>query len=277
MDQNDKVSSRPEWAPETIDLTRPSIARIYDYLLGGYHNFEIDRKYAKQAMQIFPDTAVSTRVARAFLRRAIKFVAAEGIDQFLELGSGIPTLGHVHEIARKLQPNARVAYVDIDPVAVAHSEAILADVPDTCTLQADIRQVEYILDHEKISRLIDFNRPVSISLALLLHFVPDDEEMLACVKRYVNRITSGSYLIISHGTYEDAPKDVLDQFRTITSKTPTPSKYRYRAEIAACFDGLELVEPGLVHAPLWRPETPDDPFLDQPGRSMLLVGVARKP
>lgn len=212
-----------------------------------------------------------------FLRRAVTHLLDYGIDQFLDLGSGIPTAGNTHEVAQRRNPVARVVYVDIDSLAVARSTALLADNPHAAALQADARRPMAILADPITRRLIDLDRPVGVLLLTLLHFVTADDEAYGLVETLRAALPSGSYLAISHATYEGAPPDTLAQIERLYAGTTNPGKARSRAEIARFFDGLVLVEPGLVPIPRWRPDDPDDPFSDDPGRALGLVGVARKP
>ncbi len=260
-----------------MPLDKPSPARMYDYFLGGYHNFEIDRRAAEQVLAIHPETPLIMRANRAFLRRAVSLLSERGIDQFLDIGSGIPTVGSVHEIVQRTNPATRVVYVDVDPIAVAHSEAILKDVPNTAVIEADARHTEQLLEHPELRRTLDFSRPVAVLLVALLHFVTDDDDALRMVRTFRNALPSGSYLAISHGTNENAPSDVIEQGGKVYARSTNPAMARSRSQIATFFEGLELIEPGLVYAPLWWPEGPDDLFVDQPERSINLVGVGRKP
>ncbi len=266
----------PEWLPDDVPLDKPSPARMYDYLLGGYHNFAIDRMAAEQMIALNPDAPLIMQAYRAFLRRAVKFLVAQGIDQFLDLGSVVPTVGSSHEVAQEFNPAARVVYVDIDPDTVRHSEAILEGSPNTAAVQADVRRPDQLLRHPNVSRLLDFSRPVAVLLQLL-HFVTDDEEAYQLVRVLRETMAPGSYMAISHGTYENAPREVVERLEGLYARSTTPVKLRSRVEIEAFFDGLELVEPGLIYGPLWRPEGPDDIFLDQPERSANFSGVGRKP
>jgi hypothetical protein len=263
--------------PHGVDLDRPSVARIYDYLLGGYHNFEVDRRIADEFSSIFPDLALTARVNRAFLRRVATFVSNQGIDQFLDLGSGIPTVGNVHEIVRRQTPDARTVYVDIEPVAVAHSQAILADDPGVTAILADVRRPDEVLDHPDVRKLLDFSRPVGLFAVALLHFLTEEGEAKRVIDAYKAVLAPGSYLTIGVWTYDDAPRDVMDRYSQMTHRLTTVGRPRSREEVLSFFDGFELLEPGLVHSPLWRPEGPDDAILDEPGRSITWVGVARKP
>ena len=265
-----------EWATEHTPQDRPNSARIYDYLLGGYHNFEPDRLAAEKYIAALPDARLGAQANRAFLRRVVHLCLEQGIDQFLDLGSGIPTVGNVHEIAQQTNPAARVIYVDIDPIAVAHSLAILRDNPNAAAIQADIAQPEQVLDHAEVKRLLDFCRPVAVLMVAVLHFVTDDDQAYRTVRVFRDALTLGGYVAITHFTFDDAPPDMIERFKKVMAK-PSLSKVRTHAETAQFFDGLELVAPGLVHPPLWRPEGPDDVFLTQPERVVGWAGVGRRP
>ena len=265
----------PHWAPSSIPLDKPSAARMYDYYLGGSHNFELDRKLAEEAIAMWPDLPLIMAANRAFLRRAVNYVVTQGIDQFLDIGSGIPTVGNVHEVAQAARPSARVVYVDVDPVAVAHSQAILQDTPGVAAIQGDVRRPEQILGHPEVRRLLDLDRPLAVLLVALLHFIPDDAEASNAVRALREALPPGSYLAISHASYEGMPAESREH-EQLYSRTPTPMRMRSRATIERLFDGFELVEPGLVYIPLWRPEGPNDLFLDEPERCTGFAGVARK-
>lgn len=265
----------PRWAPNDIPLDKPSAARMYDYYLGGSHNFELDRKMAEEAIALWPDLPLIMRANRAFLRRAVSYLIGQGVEQFLDIGSGIPTVGNVHEVAQRANPSARVVYVDIDPVAVAHSRAILQGVPNVTAIQGDVRQPEEILNQPQVRALLDFDQPVAVMLLALLHFIVDDAEAHSSVRILREAVVPGSYLVISHASYEG----MLEKSREheqLYARTPNPLKTRSRADIARFFEGFELVDPGLVFLALWRPEDPDDPFLGQPERSTGFAGVGRK-
>lgn len=269
--------SQPAWSSSAVSLDKPSVARIYDYVLGGYHNFEIDRQTADKFASFFPDLALTARVNRAFLRRAASFINRQGIDQFLDLGSGIPTVGNVHEIVRQHNPSARVVYVDIEPVAIAHSGAILADDPNVAAILADVRQPQDILDHPRTRALIDFTRPVGLFAVAIMHYITDDDEASRVIATFKDALPSGSFLTVGLWTYDDAPADVIEKYAQMNKALPMPGRPRSRAMIESYFDGFEFVEPGLVHSPLWQPEGPNDLILDEPERSVTWVGVARKP
>lgn len=263
--------------PRDVLADRPSIARMYDYWLGGFHNFEVDRAAAERATSVWPDMPLVLRANRGFLRRAVQFLVAQGIDQFLDVGSGIPTVGSVHEIAQQGNPSARVIYVDIDPVAVTHSRTILRDNPRATVIQADARQPEQILQEAEASGLLDLDRPVGILVVSVLHFVTDDAEAYGAVGALRGAAAPGSYLAISHGSGEGMPPEAQEQVVRVTRATPTPMKYRSRADISRFFEGFELVEPGLAYVPSWRPEGPGDLLVDEPERCLGYAGVGRKP
>jgi SAM-dependent methyltransferase len=239
---------------------------MYDYFLGGFHNFEVDRKAADEAIAIWPDLPLVMRANRAFVRRAVRFLVAEGVDQFLDIGSGIPTVGNVHEVAQKANPAARVVYVDNDPIAVADSRALLRDNPRATIIHADARQPESILADPEVSHLLDLRRPVGVLIVALLHFVTDDEEAYRIVRTMREALVAGSYLAITHASDEGLSPETQAGLIRIYRGTPTPGNLRSSAAIARFFEGFELVEPGLVYFARWRPEGPDDLFVDEPER-----------
>jgi hypothetical protein len=264
-----------DWVPPTVDLTRPSIARVYDYWLGGAHNFAVDREFSKQLFQAMPDARLAAQANRAFLHRAVRFLVDSGIRQFLDLGSGIPTVGNVHEIAHKLAPECRVLYVDIDPVAVAHSQQILADNDRAAAIQRDVRHVEAILSDPQTRSLLDLDQPVGLLMVAVLHYLPDADDPYAIVSRYRQALCPGSYVAIGHPTTDSRPAEAA-QVVAMSRQTGTPATGRTRAEIERLFTGLKLLEPGLVWAPQWRPDAPEE-VGDQPERSSNYVGVGLVP
>ncbi|WP_219414668.1 SAM-dependent methyltransferase [Pseudonocardia nigra] len=265
---------RPSWAPEDIDLDRPSAARVYDYFLGGAHNFAVDRQLAEAIASMTPNIGDTMRANRSFLRRMVRYLIGEGVTQFLDLGSGIPTVGNVHEVAQQADPDARVVYVDVDPIAVSHSRAILADDPNTTAIQADVREVDRILADPETRRLLDLDRPVAVLLLGVLHFVPDSDDPAGLVARLRDAISPGSFVAQVNVTHEDQPPEVIEA-QKLSGRTGTPIHLRSRAELLAQFAGMSLVEPGLVHIPLWRPDSPLD-VDDRRERFGALAGVARK-
>lgn len=267
--------SRPSWAPDEIDLERPSAARVYDYYLGGSHNFAADREMAQRAMAMWPELPQIMQANRAFLRRAVRFLVANGVRQFIDVGSGIPTVGNVHEVAQDTDPTAHVVYVDIDPVAVTHSRHILAGNERTAVVQADLRAPRDVLGHPEVERLIDFTTPVALLLVAVLHFVPDDDHPGEVVAAYRDALPSGSYLVVSHASHEGRPEQASTH-QELYDRTPTPMTMRSREEIAAMFDGLDMVEPGVVWLPLWRAD-PLDHVSRNPERTTGFAGVGRRP
>ncbi|MDQ2785560.1 MAG: SAM-dependent methyltransferase [Chloroflexota bacterium] len=258
-------------------LDTPSVARMYDYWLGGFHHFAVDRQMAEELTALYPALPQVAWANRAALRRVVTFLAEQGIDQFLDIGSGIPTVGNVHEVAQRINPAARVVYVDNDPVAVEHSRAILADNSLATVVEADARLPEALFAHPEVQRLLDCDRPIAVLVLALLHFIPDDAEAERIVRTLRDALAPGSYLAISHATRGYLPDETTGQIERAYTRISTGGKYRPPAVIARFFDGLTLIAPGLVYAPLWRPETPDDPFLDRPEESVNLVGVGHVP
>jgi len=263
----------PSWAPEGIDVSRPSAARVYDYLLGGAHNFEVDRALGDELVRRSPELAETMRANRVFLRRAVRFLAGAGVRQFLDIGSGVPTAGNVHEIAQQVAPDATVVYVDVDPVAVAHSDAILAADDRAAMLCADLREPGRILAEAHQTGLIDSSRPVAVLLAGVVHFVPDAADPGDLIRQLVEPLAAGSYLLISHATFDGQPPGLVETQR-LSARTATEISPRPYAEIVRYFDGLTLVEPGLVFIPQWRPD-PDEPD-GRPERIAAYAGIGRK-
>jgi S-adenosyl methyltransferase len=258
--------TRPDWAPYGVDLDRPNAARVYDFYLGGAHNFAVDRQMAAQAMAGWPELPLIMRANRAFLRRAVRFLARSGVRQFLDLGSGIPTVGNVHEVAQAEAPSSRVVYVDIDPVAVAHSRAILDGDPLATAIQADLRSPANVLDLAEKEGGLDLAQPVALLLVAVLHFVPDGDDPAGVIAQYRDATAPGSAIVICHAT-SDGQDGRADEHRALYARTPTPMTMRSRAGVSRLLEGYELVEPGLVYMSLWRPdgeEMPDRPE-DYPG------------
>jgi hypothetical protein len=267
---------RPNWAPGDIDLGRPSIARVYDYWLGGAHNFAVDRAVGDKVLADVPVLKSVILNHRAFLRRAVRFMLSQGIRQFLDLGSGIPTVGNVHEIAQATDPAARVVYVDIDAVAVAHSRAILTGNELVSVLQTDVRDAKQVLKSPEVQDLLDFDEPIGVLMVALLHFVPDSDDPHGMVGDYREALPPGSLLAISHAGYEEGEwNPAWDEAKQTYNRGVSEMNYRKKREVEALFDGFELVEPGVARLPLWQPESPDD--LDENSAHFLgFGGVGRK-
>ncbi|MDN3295862.1 SAM-dependent methyltransferase [Streptomyces ficellus] len=267
---------RPAWAPPGIDISVPSVSRIYDYYLGGSHNFEVDREAARKAMEFMPGLPKVMQANRAFMRRAVRYAVEQGITQFLDIGSGIPTFGNVHEVAQSAEPGARVLYVDHDPVAVAHSQAVLEGNEDAGIVAADLRKPQDILTSPEAARLLDLDRPVALLLVAVLHFLEDADEPERAVAELRDALAPGSLLILTHASYEGIPLPqeqaggAVGVYRTIRN----PLVMRTRQEVTRFFEGFELVEPGLVAMPLWRPDAPTEQ--EDPYAFAGFAGVGRK-
>ncbi|MEU9079756.1 SAM-dependent methyltransferase [Kitasatospora sp. NPDC004745] len=266
---------RPSWVPEGTDLDKPNAARVYDYYLGGSHNFEVDREMARRAMELWPELPQIMRSNRAFLRRAVSFLAERGVTRFLDIGSGIPTFGAVHEVARAIRPGAEVVYVDRDPVAVAHSRLLLADDPECSVVQADLRDVDDLLGRPEVAGLLSAGEPVAVLLVAVAHFVTDDEDPWKLIRTIRDVLPSGSALVLSHASLEGRP-DQAEDHQKLYRMTPTPLTMRTHEQITAMFDGFELVEPGVVYLPQWRPDQPEA-VGEHPERMTGVAGMGFRP
>ncbi len=270
------MADEPGLVPPGVDTQRANVARVYDYLLGGSHNFLADQDLGRAMAAVEPNVRAIARANRDFVGRAVRFLASTGIRQFLDIGSGIPTQGNVHEVAQQADPEARVAYVDIDPVAIAHSKAILAGNENAAIIDADLREPEKILADSTCRRLIDFSQPVGLLLVAILHFIGDAEDPATIVATLRDRLAPGSLLVLSHATNESRPSVTQAAEKVYQRSVATQGRTRSRAEILRFFDGFDLVEPGLVYTPQWRPGSPGDVPAD-PSQFWFLAAVARKP
>jgi hypothetical protein len=258
-----------------IDIHTPSPARMYDYYLGGSHNFAADREAAEQAITALPNLRTIARTNRAFLGAAVRHLLDCGVRQFLDVGSGIPTVGNVHDIAQQATPQGRVVYVDTDPVAVAHSVAILRDNPHATAIRADLRHPQAILSHHAVRTLLDLRQPVGLLMVSMLQFVPD-EDAYPAVAHLVDALAPGSYVVISHVATEAVPAESNLTMTEIYRRSTAPSgATRTRTMIRRFFDGLDLIGPGLVWVSQWAPGAIVD-TTEPPEASTLLAGVARK-
>lgn len=249
-----RISPGAEGTPVEDVLTTPNIARIYDRWLGGKDNFGIDREVARKVAEAAPRVVSGVRANRAFLRRAVTFLAAAGIDQFLDLGSGLPTSDNVHQVAGRVNPDVRVVYVDNDPVVLAHARALLADHEQVTVIDRDIRVPEGILDSARLRLHLDFSRPVAVLFVAILHFVREEEDPAGIIAAFREVLAPGSALVISHVA------DGSDQTQSaatragaaIYTQTTAPFIVRTRAQVARLFTGLEMVPPGLVDVDRWH-------------------------
>jgi len=270
------MAGEPDWVPPEVDTARANVARVYDYWLGGSHNFLPDQDLGRAIAAVEPNTRAMARENRAFLGRAVRFLANAGIRQFLDIGSGIPTQGNVHEVAGQAAPGAHVVYADIDPVAVAHSKAILAGTDSTFVIEADLREPEKILAHQAVGQQIDFRQPAGLLLVSVLHFIADADDPWRIVATLRDALAPGSYLVLCHGTDEGKPVVAQAAAKVYNRSVTTDLHIRPRAEILRFFEGFDLVDPGLVPIPQWRPDKSADVPAD-PGKFWGgFVGVGRR-
>jgi SAM-dependent methyltransferase len=268
------MAGEPDWVPPEVDTKRANVARVYDYWLGGSHNFLPDQDLGRAIAAVEPNARAIARANRAFLGRAVRVLADAGIRQFLDIGSGIPTEGNVHEVAQHAAPGTHVVYADIDAVAVAHSKAILAGNADAAIIEADLREPEKIIAHHTVGPLIDFSQPTAVLLVAVLHFIADAEDPWRIVATLRDALAPGSYLVLCHGTDESKPA-VAHAFEKVYNRSVTAQGHiRSRAKILRFFDGFDLVDPGLVFMPQWRPDSPADVPAD-PSQFWGLAGVGR--
>ncbi|MGW4412712.1 SAM-dependent methyltransferase [Nonomuraea sp. NPDC004702] len=263
-----------------VDTTKPSVARVYDYMLGGKDNFDIDREVAQMALRIAPDAPQAARSNRDFLARVVRDLVVEaGIRQFLDIGSGLPTQGNVHEIAQAAAPGCRVVYVDHDPIVLVHGRALLAVDDSTTVIEADIRRPDDVLDHPETRQLLDLDEPVGLLLFGILHHLSDEEDPAGIAARLVGRLAPGSHVAVSHfhNPMEERPEVSRQAFEAerLFNDTMGTGRWRTREEILGFFDGLELLEPGLVPLAEWRPEPGYRPALGITYHTFL-GGVGRK-
>lgn len=261
--------------PQGIDPDKASVARMYDAMLGGEHNFAIDREAVAAFTAIDPQVRTLARANRDFLGRAVRFLVESGVRQFIDLGSGIPTQGNVHEVAQAASPGARVVYVDNDPVAVAHSTSLLADNPDADIVDGDIRRPADVLSSPQVRKLIDFEQPVAVLMITILHFVTPAENPAGIVAAFRDALPDGSWLAMSHATNEDRPDTAAAVGKLYSSRATSPVTARSYDEILGLFDGFDLVTPGLTYVPLWRPDSQDD-IPENPSEYWVYAGVGRK-
>jgi hypothetical protein len=271
------VTRPQDWVPPNVDVSVPSIARTYDFMLGGAHNFAVDREVGAQIEKAMPGLRQAARVNRAFLGRVVRFMVAQGIRQFLDIGSGIPTVGNVHEIAQRAAPDCRVVYVDRDPVAVAHSELMLAHNDRAAVVRADMRDPDAILASPAARRLLNLDEPVGVLMLLMLHWVPDESDPLGLMASYRDPLAVGSYLAITHVTGDNQGDGLTEATGVIErSKSVDQVTLRSRAEIRPMFGDFELIEPGLVGCAMWRPGGPADITDDPDMNALVYAAVGRK-
>jgi hypothetical protein len=264
--------AEPGYVPPTLDITKPSVARVYDAILGGKDNFAVDREVAAAAVAAMGDNGNGARLNRAALGRAVRFMASEGIDQFLDLGSGLPTAQNTHEIAQAVNPAARVVYVDNDPSVSIHGQALLADDSSTRVVLGDVRSPAILLADPRIDGFLDYDRPLGLILNAVIHHVLDEEDPYGMVATLKDALAPGSFMQLTH--FSDASPEAKAN-EEVLRKSLGRGQVRTRDEITRLFDGLEILAPGLVFLPEWRPEVPLAYPL-APGGTLMLVGVGQK-
>jgi S-adenosyl methyltransferase len=258
--------------PLGIDTTIPTTARMYDFWLGGHDNFAADRTAALAVSEAAPEAPLLARENRKFLRRAVRYLAEAGISQFLDIGTGLPTQGNVHQIAQAINPDARVVYVDNDPMVLAHSRALKTG-GNTMVIEADLREPQAILDHPGTRKLIDFSQPLAVLLVAVLHFISDDDDPSAIVGAIRDALPPGSYLVLSHVT-GDIRRESAAKAAVHYKKVTSGATLRGQEEIVRFFAGLELIDPGVVQVPHWRPDGPEPA---DASNVWILGGIGRKP
>ena len=270
----------PQDPPPGLDPTRPSPARVYDYLLGGQQNFESDRAAAELLKSRAPELVDSAWANRGFHQRAATWMATRGVRQFIDIGSGLPTVGNTHEVVRRVAPRARVVYVDSDPLVLAHGGDLLRDDPASRVILADMRDPDAVLGHPDLRALIDFSQPAGLLLTAVLHFVADESDPQALVKQYLDVLAPGSYLALSHMTNDQKPPQAVQVLAEVGRRAAGGSFHRTKDEVRGFFDGLRLVAPypgadlDVTWVGLWGCEDPA--LADSEGSRWLYCGVAEK-
>jgi hypothetical protein len=259
--------------PAEIDFTVPSPARMYDYYLGGKNHFPADREAAEKALSLVPSGRELARANRGFLVRAVRYLAGQGIDQFIDVGTGLPTSPNVHEVARSVNPDARVVYGDNDPLVMAHARAMLADSDGVIAVRGDARYpYGFIITNDAVQTLIDFSRPVGLLFVAVLHFITDEEDPYRAVAWVRDRVAPGSYLAVSHITSDGSDPAAMAAIRDAYKEATAPAVFRDTAGIGRFFDGFEIVEPGLAEVSRWHNPAP----APAPAAARFLAAVGRK-
>jgi hypothetical protein len=266
---------QPSEGVDVWDTSIPNVARIYDYYLGGRDNYAADREAARQVLGAAPDVPLAALENREFLRRAIQFLVEEAhISQFIDIGPGLPTQGNVHQLAQQLDASARVVYVDNDRVVLAHGQAILQKSPGVRFIEGDLRNPKDILANAALRKLIDLSEPVALCMSLVLHFVMNAEDPYGSVGWLRDALRPGSYLLVTHVTGDERDLDTVGEITAVYDEATAPLVPRSRDEVATFFDGFELLEPGVVFTPQWRPT---GEYYARGGTRWVYAGVGRKP
>lgn len=265
----------PESAPPGIDPSTPTFARVYDYFLGGKDNFAADREVADMVMQLVPEAPVVAQGNRVAIGRAVTYLAGDlGIDQFVDIGSGLPTSSNVHQFARTANPGARVAYVDNDPIVLVHGRALLTETGVATFIQGDLYEPEKIFTDPALTGLLDLSRPVGVILAAIVHHVPDERDPARVVQALHRFLPSGSHVMLTH--LHDAGNDPrVDEAKAILQSDLGGSYFRHSSEIERYMEGLTILEPGVAHVTEWRPNGPAGP-LEHPLHTQMVAVLGRK-
>jgi hypothetical protein len=263
--------SEQEIAPPGIDPTVMSHARAYDYVLGGKDNYAVDREAAAAVIALAPDLPVLGKAQRRFLLRVVQMCTKAGIDQFLDIGTGIPTAPNVHETAKAINPDARVVYVDYDPIVTVYNSALLAGVDGVVSIQADVRYPDGLMSHPAVTELIDWTKPMLILFVGLFHLVADEEKPNALIARFRDRMVPGSHVMISQFCSDGSDPAARAKLEEISANSPSPMCFRPRDQIATFFDGFELLDPGVVDVQSWWPDETAPPTMLK-----VAAGVGKK-
>jgi hypothetical protein len=263
----------PGYEAVEIDTTKPSIARVYDAAIGGKDHYEVDRAVVEAGRKISAAGVASARVNRDLLIRGVRYLARQGIDQFLDLGSGLPSAQNTHQVAQAVNPDARVVYVDNDPIVLAHGRALLAKDRRTRVITADLKDTDHILGHPGVAGFLDFSRPVGLLMVAVVHHLLDEEDPAGIIDAYLSRMVPGSHLFLTHFCNSFPEARALED---VLLRSLGRGRLRSQEEITGFFDGLELIEPGVVPLPLWRPDARVPEPLDHSGL-LMVGGMARKP
>jgi hypothetical protein len=259
--------------PPVVDTSVAHPARVYDYWLGGKDNFAADREVGEQTLRAYPDLALAVRGNRAFLGRAVRYLVGEaGVRQFLDIGTGLPTGNNTHEVAQAVAPESRIVYVDNDPIVLAHAHALLTSTPEGTTryLDADLQDTGAVL--AEAARTLDMAQPTAVMLLAILQFIPADEDPYGLVARLMDAMPAGSFLVISHPTADFSPEEAADSIGRYNDQVAVSATLRSREETVPFFDGLDLVEPGVVATSQWRPDSEQEAA----SPASAWAGVARK-
>ena len=278
----DRIAESPDSAqdaefkvPAGVDMTVPSVARVYDALLGGKDNFAVDRAIRDRLMEMTPGGANVPLYNRAVLGRGVRYMANQGIDQFIDLGAGLPTVQNTHEVAQSVNPQAKVVYVDIDPMVLAHGRALLDQNENTTVIRADFCDPDAVLNDPEVRAMIDFDRPIGLLMVAVLHHLDDSQQPGQLVARYRDAVASGSYLFITH--FIDGGEETAEIERVMLGDLGS-GRFRSFDEVRGFLAGTEVVEPGVVYNPLWRPDPTDvvpDPMTF--AGKIIGAGMGRKP